>query len=206
MFVADLKIAPSGTQPHPCRPFSLHQRFVRPAKSRRVFAIEHDKGRLEGDVAKDIDAEPAAALQAAKARRRAGRDALVVEIGRRDRDSGRSDAKRQGGQRRGAREHVTAVGPAVGGARDLTVVGRYDGRRQVQQRGARVGNARDGVGREARRADGVARRCPGPVARTGIDGHVRELSRVFGLVDEAKVVGAGLRHPPQTSQPLTRHR
>lgn len=177
---------------HPRPAFLLrHQRLGGPANRRGLGAVKHDKCRLEGDVSKDVDAQAAAALDAAEALRRRSRNPRVVDVRRRDDKLGRPNSK--GERREGcrAREHVATVRAAVGGTRNLAVIGRDDGCREIKQRRAGVGDAGDGCLGKVTSADAPSRRSEGPVSGLVIDRSICDLARVLCLINETKVVGAG---------------
>lgn len=103
-------------------------------------------GRLEGNVAEDVDADARAGLQSAEAGGAAIGDGSVVDEGSRNGDARRADAESEGGEGGGAGVDVTAIGVAVGGAGDLGVVCLHNGGGEVQEGGTGVSNASDAGG------------------------------------------------------------
>lgn len=106
-------------------------------------AIEDNQSSLEGNVAKDVDTDAGAALDAAKAGGAAGGDGAVVDDLAGDGNAGGPDAEGEGRRGGAAGEHVAAVRVAVLGAADLLVVGADDGSGEVQQGCASVSDAVD---------------------------------------------------------------
>lgn len=149
-------------------------------------AVEDDKGRLEGDVTEDGEADVAVGLDAAVAG--GAGDGGVVDVGAGDDDAGAADAEGEAGQGGAAGEDVAGLAVAVRRAADLGVVGVDDAVGEEEQRGARVGDAVDGARLEGARADGVAGRGPLPPAVGGRDGGVGDAAGVGGAVDVAEVV------------------
>lgn len=193
--VSHTPILPLSTQPrtHKTPHSHSHSQVLRrkpqPRPSRRI--IKHHKLRLEEDIPKDRLADPAVALQAPEAAPGFGRGGVVHVIARRDRVV-RLDAEREVRQGRGAGEDVAAVGLAVGGARDLGVVGGDDVVGQEEEGGARVGDGGEAVGSGGRRADGVAAGREAPEALAVVHGRVGDVARVLAVVDVAEVVATRL--------------
>jgi len=166
------------------------QILVRKPHPGLIAPLKHHQARLERNASPDINPHVRTALQPPKARRRAQRRRPIVDKLARDGKLLAAHAKREPRQVRAAGKHVPAVGARVGRARNGLIVGGHDGGGQVQQRGAGIGDADDVSGVPGLGADREAGRGPAPVAGVAVDGDVREVSGVFGGVDEPEVVGA----------------
>lgn len=181
-----------GVQPRHGPLILLSQNLVRKPNLRLVTRIKHRKCRLERHATPDIHAQTRTALDPTIAALRSAGQRAIVDVLAGDVElsspNGEGECRKSGR----AGEGVAAAGAACGGGGtgDLAVVGRDDGRGQVDEGGARVGDAVDGGGGEVVVADGVAGGREGPVARVRVDGRVGDGAGVFGGVDEAKVVGA----------------
>jgi len=170
----------------------LIQNLVRKSNLRLVTCIKHGKRRLERHSSPDIHAETRTALDPTITVRRAGCQRAIVDVLAGDVELGGPNRKGERWEVRRAGEGETTTGAACGGsgARDLAVVGGDDGRGEVDEGGARVGDAVDGRGGEIVIPNGVARRREGPVARIRVDGRVGDGAGVFGGVDETEVVSS----------------
>lgn len=156
-----------------------------------IAAIKNYKRRLERNVAKDVDADACRALDAAEAGRARAVDGSKVDVAARDGDGGGADSEGEVGQGGGAREDIASLGSRVLCARDLLVVGRDDRRRQEEEGGAGVSDARDGRLGDCSRADAVAGRSEVPESLGLVHGGVSDASGEETGVDGAEVVGAG---------------
>ena len=85
-------------------------------------------------------------------------------------------------------EDVTAVGSAVGGARDLGVVGGEDGRAEKEERSTSVGDGGEFGGRGDTVTHTVSTNREGPEALAAVDWHVCDGTSVLGGIDETEVV------------------
>ena len=159
---------------------------------RALGLVEDGEDALEEDVAEDGQADAGVGLDAAEARRRAGGDGGVVDVGAGNGEGLAADADGEGGQGGAASEGVAALGAIVAGAADALVVSSDGGGGQVHEGGAGVS---DGGADAARGAVAGA----GAVAASGelpetlrvVDGGVGDVAGVLGGVDVAEVVAAG---------------
>lgn len=133
----------------------LLQRLGSPSKA-IVSTVKNNKGRLERNVAKDVDPDARAALQATEARPPGAIGRRVVEVRPRDGDSGAGNAKRKARQALAAGKRVAALRAVVLGAADLGIVRADDATGDQEQRGAGIGNARRRRRVQAAAAHGVA--------------------------------------------------
>ena len=165
-------------------PSQILRRKPQPRPARRVF--ENHKLRLEEHIPEDGLPDAGITLQAAEAARAVhGR---IVQITARHDGRIPFNLEREIGQGGAAREDVTAVGLAVGGTLDLSVIGGDDVVGEEQERGARVGDGGDGFRHGGRGADLVAAAGEAPEPLRVVDGGVGDVARVLAVVDVAEVV------------------
>lgn len=157
--------------------------------SRRV--IEDDELRLQEDVAEDGLADAIVALETAEAAPALG-GGCVVEVASRHHGGVAFDLEGEVGQGGGAGEDVSAVGLAVGGSRDLRVVGGDDVVWEEEKGGSRVGDGRDALRDGGSGADGVPARGEAPEPLGVVDSGVGNVARVLAGVDVAEVVATEL--------------
>lgn len=157
--------------------------LLREAQSRRALGlVENSKDALEEDVAEDVEANAGVGLDAAEALR--ARDRRKVHVAARDRENLATDRDVEVGECGAAAEDVTTLCAVVGGAGNLLVVGGHDGRGQVEERGAGVGNrVTDAAGRGITGADGVATSGELPEAVGGVDWNVGDGAGVLRAID-----------------------
>lgn len=153
--------------------------------------VEDNVLALQEDVAEDVEANAVARLDTTEASGATGLDGRVVDVLSRDALLDAVEDEGEVGEGGRAGEDVAAVGGAVGGTRDLGVVGLYDRVREVEKGGTGVGDAVDGRGDGGAAADGVAAEAELPPALRGVDVGVGERTGVLGTVDVAKIVSAG---------------
>ena len=139
----------------------------------------HNILALEEDVSKDAEADPVVRLDASEARRAARLHRRVVDVLAGDAELYAVEGEAKVWGRGRAREDVSAVGRAVGSAGDLCVVGFDDGGGQVQEGGARVGDAVDGRLGLAAGADRVPGEAELPPPLAGVDVGVGDAARVL---------------------------
>lgn len=154
-------------------------------------AIEDDQSSLEGNVAKDVDTDTGAALDAAEASGATRGDGAVVDDLAGDGDAGGADAEGECWRGGAAGEHVAAVRVAVLGAADLLVVGADDGSGEVQQGRASVSDAVDRGRHKGPRAHRVSGTNELPEALAGGHRGVGDGPGVGAVVNEAEVVCTG---------------
>lgn len=178
--------------PSPLPPqYPLPQHLPRPPNPRHLPPLKNHKRRLQHRIPKDIHPQPPTTLQPPKTHLTPPRHRRIRHNPRRHRHPRRRPNPNHKVRRLGvARKHHAAVRLArVDGAGDFAVVGADDGVREVEEGGARVGDAGERGGGEVG-ADAVARGGEGPVAGGGVDGGVGDGGGVFGGVDVAEVVGS----------------
>lgn len=176
-------------------------RAHRPARSQRLSrepklrspsgVIKDHKLRLEENVAEDGLSDAGIALEPAEAAP-ALRGGRVVEVAARDDGGVAFDLEREVGQGGGAAEDVAAVGLTVGGAGHLRVVGGDEVIGEEEQRCSRVCDGGDALSHGGSGAYGVPARGEAPEALGVVHGRVGDVAGVFGRVDVAEVVAAGL--------------
>lgn len=180
---------------HSNRPLQILLRKPHPNLS--PLMLKHNQPRLQRHPTPNINPHLSTALNPPKARIRPQRRGPVVDKLARNRKLLISHAKNKRRRRRAAGKDIAAVGARVESAGDGLVVGVGDGRGQIQEGGAGVGDALDGLGDPGLGSHGVARGGPEPVAgvtdaSAGGSGDfgVGEVAGVLGGVDEAEVVGS----------------
>ena len=155
-----------------------------------VASVKHDQSRLQGNVAKDVDTNARAALQAAEASLARLVDGGVVDVLARNRDGGVFHAKLEVRGRRVAGEDVAAVVVVEAGALDLVVVGRDNVVGQQKKRGSSIGDASHGLRVQIFVTDGVAGRGECPPSLAVIDLCVNDGALVLRAVNVSKVICA----------------
>ena len=153
--------------------------------SRRI--IKDDKLRLEEDVTKDGLPDAIIALETTETASTL-RSRCVVQVTTRDDRRVAFDLKGEIGKGGGAVENVSTVGLAVGGSRDLTVVGGDDVVGEEKERSSGVGNGGDALSDGGSGADGVPAGCKPPETLRVVDGGVGNVTGVLARINVAKVV------------------
>lgn len=174
----NLSLINHSTRPHNFTSY-LDADLVREADPRGARQLVNNILALQEDIAKDAEPNTIVGLDTAEASRRASLDRGVVDVLSRDALLDAVEGEAEVGQGGRAREHVAAVGGAVGGAGHFSVVGLDDGGGEVQERGARVGDAVDGRLGLGAGADRVTREGELPPALAGVDVDVGDGARVL---------------------------
>ncbi len=147
--------------------------------------------RLEEDITKDGLSDTTVALQTTEAAS-ALRRRRVVHVA--PRHNGRVAFNLEGevGKRGAAVKDVSTVGLAVGGPRDLSVVGVDEVIWEEEKGGSRVGDGGDALADCGSRANGIPAASEAPEALGVVHGGVGDVAGVFARVNVAEVVAAGL--------------
>ena len=119
------------------------------------------------------------------------RSGRVVHVASRHNGRVSFDLEREVGKGRVAAKDVSAIGLAVGGSRDLGVVGGYEVIWEEEKGGSGVGDGRDALADWRSRADGVPAACEAPESLGVVDGGVGDVASVLAGVNVAKVVATG---------------
>ena len=162
--------------------------LVRESNPRRPLRlVENDKHALEEDIPQNIEPDPRVGLDAAETQPAADGRVSDVGAGHDERPAADDEGEvRQGG---GAGVDVAALGVVVARAGDSVVVGRDNVLGQVEEGGARVGDAVAQVAAGRRvAANAVPARGEFPEAVARRHGDVGDGARVLGRVDVAEVV------------------
>lgn len=152
--------------------------------------IKDDELRLEKDIAKDGLSDTRVALEPTEAAS-ALRSGRVVHVASRHHGRVSFDLEREVGKGRVAAKDVSAIGLAVGGSRDLGVVGGYEVIWEEEKGGSGVGDGRDALADWRSRADGVPAACEAPESLGVVDRGVGDVASVLAGVNVAKVVATG---------------
>lgn len=171
-----------------------HLSLRREAQARRALAVvENGVHRLEEDVAEDAEADASVRLDTTEASRAAIRDGGEVDVAARNRERLAADGDIEVGQVGAARVDVAGLLLVEARTLDLSVVGLGDCGREVEEGSAGVGDGgADGAGGGVVAADGVATGGELPEALAVVNGYVGDAAAVFGAVDVAEGVAAGL--------------
>lgn len=110
-----------------------------------VLAIEDDERGLEGNIAKDSEADATVVLDTAVAAAIGAVNGRVVDVAAGNGDGSLADAEAEVGKVGVAGEDVTTVNTVVAGSLDGVVVSVDDIGGEQHQGGASVSNAGDGV-------------------------------------------------------------
>ena len=152
--------------------------------------IKDDELRLEEDIAKNGLSDTRIALQTTEAAPtlRSGR---VVHVASRHDGRVAFDLEREVGKGGVAAKDVSAVGLAVGGSRDFSVVGGDEVIWEKEKGCSGVGDGGDALADWGSRANGVPAAREAPETLRVVHGGVGDVASVLAGVDVAKVVATG---------------
>lgn len=102
-----------------------------------------------------------------------------------------ADANGDAGESGAARKDVSTLGGAVEGSRNLAIVILDDTIWKVEKSGPSVSDSVNSSGLIARIADSITLGAESPKASSAVNWHVGNRPDVFGVIDEAEVIGSG---------------
>ena len=173
-------------QLHP--PSKILRRKPQPRSPTRI--LKHDKLRLQENIAKDVNPDPATRLDPTETGARPLLQRRVVDIAPRHDGVVAFDGERDVWESSIAGDGVPALLLVVDGAVDCRVISVDNGVWDQEERGACVGDCGDRFRRGGAAADGVAARGEAPEALGIVDGRVGDVAGIGAGIDVAEVVGS----------------